>query len=122
MKFSNEIIEKVWQTGKIVEGVDSKMIRKDPCGAWIVRDKYGMPDNDYGWDIEFIYPVALGGDDNLKNLRATHCANIKSKGNSYPSYIVAVSSDGQINVPVRKVLKVNKTKREMLKTIYKIEK
>jgi len=119
MSFSNEIIDKVWQSARIVDGVDARMVRKDPCGAWIVRDKYGMVGNDFGWEIDHIYPRALGGDDNPQNLRAMHCANNRSKGDSYPSYIVAVTASGQVNVPVRRVLKVNKVKREALEEMYK---
>lgn len=118
MNFSDDIIEKVWQTARIVDGMDARMVRKDPCGAWIVRDKFGMVDNDFGWEIDHIYPRALGGDDNLLNLRAMHCANNRSKGDSYPSYIVAMTADGQVNVPVRRVLKVNKAKREVLEEMY----
>lgn len=119
MTFSDDIIEKVWQTARTVDGIDARMVRKDPCGAWIVRDKYGMADNEYGWEIDHIYPLALGGDDNPQNLRAMNCANNRSKGDSYPSYIVAMTAEGQINVPVRRVLKVNRAKREVLEAIYK---
>ena len=119
MTFSDYIIEKVWQTARAVDGIDARMVRKDPCGAWIVRDKYGMADNEYGWEIDHIYPLALGGDDNPQNLRAMNCANNRSKGDSYPSYIVAMTAEGQINVPVRRVLKVNRAKREVLEAIYK---
>ena len=108
----------MWQKARKVDGVDPDMVRKDPCGAWIVRDKYGRPENEYGWEIDHIYPQALGGDNNPLNLRPMHCANARSKGDSYPSYIVAVTSDGKNNISVRRVLKVNKTKREELDALY----
>lgn len=119
MAYSSDEIEQIWQTARIVEGMDARMVRKDPCGAWIVRDKFGMADNEYGWEVDHIYPRALGGDDNPQNLRAMNCANNRSKGDSYPSYIVAMTADGQVNVHVRRVLKVNKVKRETLEAIYK---
>ena len=119
MTFTDDTLERIWQTARKVEGMDANMVRKDPCGAWIVRDKYGMSDNEYGWEVDHIYPRALGGDDNPQNLRAMHCANARSKGDSYPSYIVAMTSEGQVNVPVRRVLKVNKTKRAELDVLYK---
>ena len=118
MYWTDEIINGIWQLARKVDGMDANMVRKDPCGAWIVRDKYGMPDNEYGWDIDHIYPRSLGGDDNPKNLRAMHCANVRSKGDSYPSYFVAVTSDGDKNIHVRKVLKVNRTRREALEALY----
>lgn len=119
MVLTEELIEQIWQTARIVEGMDPRMVRKDPCGAWIVRDKFGIADNSYGWEIDHIYPIALGGDDNIVNLRAMNCANNRSKGDSYPSYIVAVTAVGQTNVSVRRVLKVNKTKQKVLEDIYK---
>ena len=118
MAYSNEDIERIWQTARKVEGMDARMVRKDPCGAWIVRDKFGMSDNEYGWEVDHIYPRSLGGDDNPVNLRPMHCANNRSKGDCYPSYIVAVTSDGKENKAVRRVLKVNKAKREVLDALY----
>ena len=119
MTFNDDTIERVWQKARVVEGMDADMVRKDPCGAWIVRDKYGHPENDYGWEIDHIYPIIMGGDDALVNLRAMHCANARSKGNSYPSYIVVVTSEGKNNVPTRRVLKVNKNKRQVLEALYR---
>lgn len=119
MGYTEDDINRVWQTARMVEGMDAQTVRKDPCGAWIVRDKYGMSENEYGWEIDHIYPRTLGGDDNVANLRAMHCANVRSKGDSYPSYIVAVTSEGKQNVAMRRVLKVNKAKRKELEAIYK---
>lgn len=119
MLYTEEVINKIWQTARKVDSLDANMVRKDPCGAWIVRDKYGMADNEYGWEIDHIYPKSMGGDDNLQNLRAMHCANARSKSDNYPSYIVAVTSDGDKNIPTKRVLKVNKAKRELLESLYK---
>lgn len=118
MNLTDEIIDSIWQSARKADGMDANMVRKDPCGAWIVRDKFGASDNEYGWEIDHIYPRSLGGDDNTENLRAMHCANARSKGDNYPSYIVAVTSEGDKNIPVRKVLKVNKAKREALEALY----
>lgn len=119
MRYTEDDINKIWQTARAVEGMDAHMVRKDPCGAWIVRDKYGKPENEYGWEIDHIYPRIKGGDDNPQNLRAMHCANARSKGDSYPSYIVAVTAVGDKNIAVKKVLKVNRAKREALEALYK---
>ncbi len=119
MIYTDDIIDRIWQTARKVEGMDADMVRKDPCGAWIVRDKYAQPENEYGWEIDHIYPLSMGGDDNLKNLRAMHCANARSKNGSYPSYIVAVTSEGDKNIPTKRVLKVNRAKRDVLEALYK---
>lgn len=119
MVLTEEIIDHIWQTAKMVDGMDARMVRKDPCGAWIVRDKFGMSDNSYGWEIDHIFPISLGGDDNILNLRAMNCANNRSKGDSYPSYIAAVTSEGSENISVRRVLRVNLAKRAALEKLYK---
>lgn len=58
MAYTSDDIEKIWQTARIVEGVDARMVRKDPCGAWIVRDKFGMADNEHvgRWTISTTVP------------------------------------------------------------------
>ena len=49
-----DMIMKVWQKGRIVNGHNPKKYRKDVCGAWIMRDKFGCPNSVYGWDIDLI--------------------------------------------------------------------
>ena len=118
MVLTEELIGRIWETARAIEGIDARMVRKDPCGAWIVKDKFGISDNEFGWEIDHIFPLSMGGDDNLANLRAMHCANARSKGNNYPSYIAAVTADENHNVAIRRVLKVNKARREVLETLY----
>ena len=67
MSFTPNIIQQVWNKAKIVDGYNPEIFRKDPCGAWIIRNKYGATDNPYGWVIDHVYPKFLGGDDNLRN-------------------------------------------------------
>jgi len=72
MSFNEETIQNVWEKGKIVERYDSKIWRKDECGAWIKRSEYGNTDSKYGWHIDHISP---GGTDNLSNLRPLQWKN-----------------------------------------------
>lgn len=49
------VINAAWANGRIVPGVDPAVRRKDVCGAWIVRDQYGvMEENGAGWLIDCI--------------------------------------------------------------------
>ena len=41
MAFTKQQIEDTWLKGTIVPNFDPAKYRKDACGAWIVRDKYG---------------------------------------------------------------------------------
>ena len=118
--------QKVWEKGQKVEGFDPGLYRKDPCGAWIVWDKYGVQDNIYGWEIDHIYPQSrlekLGfGEDaisDLQNLRPMQHQNNASKGDDYPSYVAVVTSEGNKNIMKESSLTVNPTTREVLNKLY----
>lgn len=101
-----------------VDGLDDSMFRKDACGALIMWDKFGK-NNPFGWVIDHILPMSLGGDDNLLNLRALHYKNNLGKADDYPSYTASVKYDGRENVIDERNLTVNKKLREKLKQLYK---
>jgi len=121
MEINKDKLLQIWQQGRSVKGFDDKMFRKDACGAWIVWNKYGLSDNDYGWVVDHIVPVSMGGDDDMENLRPIHILNSISKRDDYPSYVSVVTSNGADNVKRTKVLKVNRTKRNKLEKKYKID-
>ena len=56
-----QLRRKVWEKAQTVDGFNPDMYRKDPCGAWIVWDKYGVQDSIYGWQIDHIYPQSKVG-------------------------------------------------------------
>lgn len=68
MKYSNDVIWKVWSKGEIFAGNDPVFWRKDQCGAWIFRGHYGRKDSEYGWVIDHIKPLSEGGADDISNL------------------------------------------------------
>lgn len=115
-----DMLEEIWEKAVKVPGYDENVVRKDACGAWIMRDKYGMMDNVFGWSIDWIYPIVLGGDEDLLNLRPLHCLNIESKGEDYPSYVAAVIAEGDTNVVKERNVTVNAALREKLSELYGI--
>ncbi len=119
MAFASEIIQSVWDKANSVEGFDPAVFRKDPCGAWIIRNKYGLTDNPYGWQIDHVYPKSLGGDDNPRNLRAMHWRNNESKADDYPSYIARITSKGNKNIECYNSHTINKVLREFVTNTYK---
>lgn len=128
MDITNQLKRLVWEKGQIVKGYNSDMYRKDPCGAWIAWDKYGVNDSIYGWEIDHIYPQSrlekqnLSTEliDDLKNLRPMQHQNNASKSDDYPSYIAVVTSEGRKNIYKQFPLTVNETIRNQLAQLFKI--
>lgn len=87
-KFSEIVIQAVWEKGVIVPGLDPRVRRKDQCGAWIDRNMHGdrSDQNNTGWEIDHISP---GGSDDLSNLRPLQWYNNVTK------------SDGRLTCPVK---------------------
>lgn len=125
-RYSNDLLNELWEKANPVDGYDSTLVRKDPCGAWIQRDKYNDRDSDFGWEVDHVYPQALlkekGADldeiDNIANLRAFNWHNNVSKGLDYPVYHIAVKSENDKNVLADDEFKVNKNRQEEIKRIY----
>ena len=125
---TEEQIQEAWDRATIVDGFDKNRYRKDACGAWIIRNKYGDSDSLYGWEVDHIVPQSLLRDkgfsenmiNNSLNLRALQHENNSSKLDDYPSYTAVVTSKGTENVRVTKYLEVNSKKQEVLKKLYNI--
>ena len=118
--FYDEQKEAVWKKGTSVDGYDKDKYRKDACGAWMTRDKYGKEEL-YGWEIDHVYPEAKGGDDSLVNLRPMQWENNRSKDDNFPSYESEVKSSGKKNIYEKDNWTVNKSLKEKLKKLYKIK-
>ena len=120
------IIKLVWEKGRIVEGFDPALFRKDACGAWIAWDKFGVQDNLYGWEIDHICPKArleargftAEAIDDLRNLRPLQHENNASKGDDYPSYTAIVTSEGKKNIRKETNLTVNAVTRRIIAELY----
>ena len=128
MEITEALKRKVWEKGRIVNGFNPEMYRKDACGAWMVWDKYGVTDNMYGWQIDHIYPVnrlkRMDVSDeeiwDLKNLRPLQHQNNASKADDYPSYTSVVTADGKRNINKEANLVVNEKIRDLLREFYQL--
>ena len=128
MDISNQLKRSVWEKGQIVDGLNPDMYRKDPCGALIVWDKYGMQDNMYGWEIDHIFPKSKLEDmgisasliDDLRNLRPMQHENNASKNVDYPSYVAVVTANGNKNYHKEVSLTVNEETRAILAQLYNL--
>jgi hypothetical protein len=83
-RFDDSRVQLVWNKGTIVPGYDPNIYRKDTCGAWMQRDRYGMTIV-RGWEIDHIVPVEHGGSDELPNLQALQWQNNRSKSDKFPA-------------------------------------
>ena len=70
--WSEEIIERAWENGKIVMNNDPSVWRKDDYGAWIHRRSYGDRSSRFGWEIA---PDSPGSPDTRFNLRPLQWQN-----------------------------------------------
>ena len=126
MAFSEEQIQEVWDRAMVVEGYDKSRFRKDACGAWIIRNKYGDIDSQYGWQIDHVVPRALLEDkgfsedeiDAPANLRAMQHENNESKSDDYPSYTAVITSNETKNIRSTRFLEVNQKKQDILNQLY----
>jgi hypothetical protein len=70
----------VWVKGRELAGNDPTLWRMDDAGNAIYLHAYGDQSSPYGWQIDHITPTALGGTDDLWNLRPMHCKKNASMG------------------------------------------
>ncbi len=115
------LIDRIWNKGTIVDGYDPNLFRKDPAGAWIARSEYGNRESKFGWEIDHVYPKALGGDDQEINLRPMQWQNNLSKGDSYPDYIAVVQSDDNQNIDMNSARLVRKELQNKLAELYNMK-
>ena len=102
MTITADTINRVWQKGSIVFGVDPDVWRKDECTVWIGRNNYGQADRDLGcgWEIDHIKPVSEAGGDELSNLRPLQWRNNRGKQAGHLVCVVVLS--GNRRSPVEK--------------------
>lgn len=82
-KWSETTIKKVWDKAiKSTPENEVKGFRKDKCYTWMLFEKHGDRNSEYGWEIDHIKPVAHGGTDDLFNLQPLQWENNVEKGDS----------------------------------------
>ncbi|MBN2378221.1 HNH endonuclease [candidate division WOR-3 bacterium] len=79
MNYTYNIILKVWEKAQILEGKNPALWRADDHGVLMYREHYGNHESIFGWEVTHIIPIALGGKDEISNLKPTHCRTRKSK-------------------------------------------
>lgn len=72
----------VWLSAAVIPGKDISLWRQDPCGAPMYWHDYGKTNSLYGWEVDHITPVNLGGTDALANLQALQWKNNRHKADT----------------------------------------
>jgi len=75
---SKKVIEDNWDKAAPIRGRDPDTWRRDEEGNVIRWGSYGT-NGEYGWEIDHRNPVAKGGTDNPRNLRALHWEENREK-------------------------------------------
>lgn len=70
----------LWNQCRTIAGEDSRAVRLDACGAPIHWAEYANTNSRYGWEVDHIQAVAVGGSDAIGNLQALQWQNNRSKG------------------------------------------
>ncbi len=105
--FTKSDILEVWKKAKEVDGVPADALRQDYAGAWIRFADYGNRNSQYGWEIDHLKPLSQHGEDSLNNYLPLQWQNNVHKGDDYPRWTTAVTSDGQNNIEMVKYWKIN---------------
>jgi hypothetical protein len=101
MEYSQQIVDQVWQKGRVVGNRDADEWRQDACSAWIKRDHYGYEASDFGWKIAH---VSAGNSNQLDDLRPYHRENTYNRSTGYSICHVKADREGiqptaQIDTP-----------------------
>lgn len=97
MEIDEKLIEKVWDQGKEILGVNPSMFRKDYAGAMIMRSAYGRRDFPMGWEIDHLIPRSKGGTDELENLMPIQWENNLCKSDNFPIWRSCVTFRNKSN-------------------------
>lgn len=97
----------VWKMAKEIDNIDSDIWRQDYAGAWIRFSDYGNRNSQYGWEIDHLKPLSKDGLDDSTNWLPLQWQNNVRKGDDYPRWATAVTSDGRNNIAVEKYWKIN---------------
>ncbi len=101
--YSSDEIAAIWDKARVVGNNNPDVFRQDSAGAWIKRSEYGNRSSKtgYGWEVDHIKPLSKDGSKDLENLQPLQWANNVAKGDDYPNWKPAVTSDGNRNVELR---------------------
>ena len=79
LPFGPEVVETVWRKAAQSPGLNG--FRVDRHGTTIYRFEFGWKTR-FGWEVDHVIPVALGGTDDLENLQPLHWQSNRAKADN----------------------------------------
>lgn len=125
--FTNEQLNKIWEKGIPDPKYKAAFVRKDACGAWMIRGLYGKRDTPFGWEVDHIYPASRLGKldvpqkliDDEDNLRPLNWKNNDSKKDDYPGYHATCKAEDDKNVSCNEEMVVNEIVQSQISELFK---
>lgn len=81
---------RAWVQAAEIPGYDRFMWRRDTDGYAIRWSDYGDRSSEFGWEIDHITPLGIGGLDHVHNIRARHWRGNASAGGSLGGLLSAL--------------------------------
>jgi len=75
---SNKKLDQIWERADTIRGRNPDTWRRDDEGNIIRWGSYGTV-GEYGWEVDHRRPVAQGGSESIRNLRALHWEENREK-------------------------------------------
>jgi hypothetical protein len=91
-----------WQRGRPVPGMALGVARFDEFGFIIRWDEHGKQ-TAYGWEVDHVRALALGGTDSLDNVRALHWQMNRKLGGHVGNALKGLYSLGQPKPSVQNI-------------------
>lgn len=74
----------VWEKGFAIPGFNRDHWRRDICGKVMRYADHGNTMSVFGWEIDHVFPRALGGRTLMTNLQPLQWENNRLKGDQFP--------------------------------------
>ena len=93
MAMLEDLKRAAWARTSPVSGqLNSWEFRKDCLGNLVRYNDYGKRTSPFGWELDFIKPRHLGGDNNSENLQALHWKANAAKSDQIPVGLVSAAA------------------------------
>ena len=98
MSWTEQEIQAAWDNAPLAERTNPRKWRKDSCGAWICRDRYGDHNSVFGWEIHLAEAAENDSVRDLSTLRPLQWKNAASGPNGKLNCRVTAWGGGNVEL------------------------